>query len=345
MMDRRDALRMIGTAAVRQRASRLCGPGRPLPSARPTLDLRLESARRGPSRRPSWAPAAGAASTPGTPTRLPNELRIGRRRRTESRAATNRWRPRTASRPSGVGTRGNARSTSRSSRMRSSSRRLITSTTARPMRAGARLRPAARKGYRTDVGAVQRHSRPGAVPRPAIVGVCHVLRYSPYFRMMKHVVDSGRIGDVASVQHLEPVEHIHMSHSFVRGNWRNSKESTPMLVSKSCHDLDILRWIIGLPCRRVQSFGSLRLFRREMAPAGGARPAALTAVLSRPRARSRRSTSTFAARPGSATRTPRHQRRVRSGSGSAGPITGDASSGSTTTWSTTRLSTCCSAIR
>ncbi len=102
----------------------------------------------------------------------------------------------------------------------------------------------------------------------AIVGITHVLRYSPYFRMLKHVVDSGRIGDVVSVQHFEPIEHVHMSHSFVRGNWRNTAESTPILLSKSCHDLDILRWILGRPCRRVQSFGSLRLFRSEMKPEG-----------------------------------------------------------------------------
>jgi len=108
----------------------------------------------------------------------------------------------------------------------------------------------------------------GARRAKAVVGVCHVLRYTPYFRMMKHVAVSGRLGEIVSVQHLEPVEHIHMTHSFVRGNWRNSKESTPMLLSKSCHDLDILRWIIGQGCTKVQSFGSLRLFRKEMAPPG-----------------------------------------------------------------------------
>lgn len=107
-----------------------------------------------------------------------------------------------------------------------------------------------------------------AVGNHAIVGVGHVMRYSPYFRMLKHVVDSGRLGEVVSVQHLEPIEHVHMSHSFVRGNWRNTAESNPILLSKSCHDLDILRWIIGRPCRRVQSFGSLRVFRKEMAPEG-----------------------------------------------------------------------------
>jgi predicted dehydrogenase len=81
-------------------------------------------------------------------------------------------------------------------------------------------------------------------------------------------MNSDQLGEIVSIQHFEPVEHIHMSHSFVRGNWRNSKESNFMLLSKSCHDLDILRWTIGKPCRRVSSFGSLKHFRKERAPAG-----------------------------------------------------------------------------
>jgi predicted dehydrogenase len=101
-----------------------------------------------------------------------------------------------------------------------------------------------------------------------IVAICHVLRYTPYFRKMKQVVDSGRLGEVVSVQHLEPVEHIHMSHSFVRGNWRNASESTPMILSKSCHDTDILRWVLGRPCKKVSSFGSLKHFTEENAPEG-----------------------------------------------------------------------------
>lgn len=100
------------------------------------------------------------------------------------------------------------------------------------------------------------------------VAVCHVLRYTPYYRQMKHIINSGFIGDVVSLSHLEQVGHIHMSHSFVRGNWGNEKKSNPMLLSKSCHDLDILRWMIDKPCKRVSSFGSLKLFRKEMAPPG-----------------------------------------------------------------------------
>ncbi len=107
-----------------------------------------------------------------------------------------------------------------------------------------------------------------AVKFQSIVAVCHVLRYTPYFRKLKDLCDSGVFGDILSIQHLEPVEYIHMSHSFVRGPWRNSKESNPMILSKSCHDTDILRWLINKPCTMVSSFGQLSLFRKENAPAG-----------------------------------------------------------------------------
>lgn len=104
-----------------------------------------------------------------------------------------------------------------------------------------------------------------------VVGICHVLRYAPYFMKMRDVIRSGEIGDIVSIQHLEPIGNIHMSHSFVRGNWRNEKESTPILLSKSCHDLDLFHWILGRPCREVSSFGQLTYFKREHAPDGSAK--------------------------------------------------------------------------
>ncbi len=103
-----------------------------------------------------------------------------------------------------------------------------------------------------------------------VVGVCHVLRYSPYFRKIKEVVESGILGRLVSVEHFEPIQHAHMAHSFVRGNWRNASESNPILLSKSCHDLDLLRWIIGRPSKRISSFGALTWFRKENAPQGSA---------------------------------------------------------------------------
>ncbi len=101
-----------------------------------------------------------------------------------------------------------------------------------------------------------------------IVAVCHVLRYAPYFVALKQVVDSGAIGDLVSIQHFEPIRYAHMAHSYVRGNWPNSKTSTPIILAKSCHDLDILRWIIGKPCKSIAAEGSLYLFRPENMPKG-----------------------------------------------------------------------------
>ncbi|MCK5455909.1 MAG: Gfo/Idh/MocA family oxidoreductase, partial [Melioribacteraceae bacterium] len=101
-----------------------------------------------------------------------------------------------------------------------------------------------------------------------IVGISHVMRYAPYFIKMREIIQSGEIGDVVSIQHMEPIEHIHFSHSFVRGNWRNEKESNPCLLSKSCHDLDIVYWLLGKKCKQVSSFGDLKYFTTSNAPTG-----------------------------------------------------------------------------
>lgn len=107
-----------------------------------------------------------------------------------------------------------------------------------------------------------------AVRRAGILfGVCHVLRYTEYTQKIKAILDSGRIGEVVSIQHLEPVGFWHMAHSFVRGNWRNTAQSAFMLLAKSCHDLDWMRYMAGAPCERTASFGSLTHFRRERKPA------------------------------------------------------------------------------
>jgi predicted dehydrogenase len=101
-----------------------------------------------------------------------------------------------------------------------------------------------------------------------IVAICHVLRYSPYFIKMKSLIESGAIGEPVSFQHMEPIEHIHMSHSYVRGNWHDSKQTTPIILAKSCHDLDILRWMIGKKSIRIAAMGDLKWFRSDNAPEG-----------------------------------------------------------------------------
>lgn len=98
--------------------------------------------------------------------------------------------------------------------------------------------------------------------------VCHVLRYSDLFIELKKLLSKGVVGDIVSINHEECVGNVHQSHSFVRGNWGNSTRSSCMLLQKSCHDMDILQWLIGKKCKKIQSFGSLSYFRKENAPGG-----------------------------------------------------------------------------
>ena len=102
------------------------------------------------------------------------------------------------------------------------------------------------------------------------VVVCHVLRYSPFFREIKKQLDAGAVGRIISVQHNENIGNFHMAHSFVRGNWRRSDIASPLIMQKSCHDMDLLVWLIDSGCRKVASFGSLTYFRPENAPEGAA---------------------------------------------------------------------------
>lgn len=103
-----------------------------------------------------------------------------------------------------------------------------------------------------------------------VFAVAHVLRYTSFFETLKKLLDSGTIGDVVSVQHNENIGYYHMAHSFVRGNWRNSEETSPIILAKSCHDMDILLYLVGSHCKKVASFGNLKHFCRENAPEGAA---------------------------------------------------------------------------
>jgi len=101
-----------------------------------------------------------------------------------------------------------------------------------------------------------------------ILAVGHVLRYTPYTQKIKQLIDSGAIGKVINIQHMEPVGWFHHAHSYVRGNWRNTKEASFMLMAKSCHDIDWIAYVLGSDCVKVSSFGSLVHFRKENKPNG-----------------------------------------------------------------------------
>ena len=100
------------------------------------------------------------------------------------------------------------------------------------------------------------------------VVVCHVLRYTAYFRKIKELIDGGALGRLIGIEHTENVAYWHYAHSFIRGNWHDSNTTSPMILQKCCHDMDILQWLAGSAPVRIGSFGSLRYFRRENAPEG-----------------------------------------------------------------------------
>lgn len=110
-----------------------------------------------------------------------------------------------------------------------------------------------------------------------IFAIGHVLRYSPHNMLLRHLVlEKQVIGEVLSVEHTEPVGWWHFSHSYVRGNWRKESYTAPSLLTKSCHDIDWLMWMLCSPLDRkkeqphlpstVSSIGSLKQFRKSRKP-------------------------------------------------------------------------------
>ena len=103
------------------------------------------------------------------------------------------------------------------------------------------------------------------------VCVCHVLRYTPFYSKIKEMILDGAVGKVMNIQAREDVGFFHQAHSFVRGNWRSSEETSPMILAKCCHDMDILVWLSDSQCTKVSSFGELSWFKEENAPQGSAK--------------------------------------------------------------------------
>lgn len=100
-----------------------------------------------------------------------------------------------------------------------------------------------------------------------LFAVCYPLRYSKTSRLLYRLIHEEKaIGDLVSVSHIEPIGLWRFAQNFVRGSWKNSKDSTFMLMSKACHDIDWLLYMINRPCRQVASFGSLSHFRPSNKP-------------------------------------------------------------------------------
>lgn len=115
-----------------------------------------------------------------------------------------------------------------------------------------------------------------STPPTTLFGIGHVLRYSPHNMLLRRLVlDDKVVGDILSLEHTEPIGQRHFSHSYVRGSWRREDTTAPTLLTKSCHDIDWLLWMMTrgeapgnkhMPAR-VTSSGSLKYFRRLRKPA------------------------------------------------------------------------------
>lgn len=102
------------------------------------------------------------------------------------------------------------------------------------------------------------------------VMICHVLRYASFYRRLKELIVSGELGHIINIQMTEQVSYFHESVSYVRGKYASPEIcGSGMLLSKCCHDLDIMAWLMAPnhpAC--VTSLGSVFQFRPEMAPSG-----------------------------------------------------------------------------
>lgn len=102
------------------------------------------------------------------------------------------------------------------------------------------------------------------------VVVCHVLRYTAFYRAIRERIAAGEIGDIINIQTTEHVSYHHTAVAYVRGKWSQTNgERASMLLAKCSHDLDVIAWLkSGVPPKKVSSFGSNMQFRRERAPEG-----------------------------------------------------------------------------
>ena len=105
-----------------------------------------------------------------------------------------------------------------------------------------------------------------AIEKDKYIMPAYVLRFSDFYKKIREIIDLHLLGEIVSVIQEEHIGYWHMAHSYVRGRWRKSKDVGPIILTKSCHDLDILQWILVKKCLQIYSTGSLKHFRKENCP-------------------------------------------------------------------------------
>ena len=99
------------------------------------------------------------------------------------------------------------------------------------------------------------------------VFICHVLRYATFYLGIRKLLSEGRLGKIVSINMAEDISQHHMVISYVRGQWNNEITGTPLLLAKSCHDIDLMMWMMGKDTpTTVYSVGSDFSFSPDKAP-------------------------------------------------------------------------------
>lgn len=99
-----------------------------------------------------------------------------------------------------------------------------------------------------------------------LLQISHEMRYTTYYSKISEYLKTGKLGKVVNISMRENVSRFHYSHSFIRGNWHNTKKASPMILAKCCHDLDLMYWLANALPQKISSFGSQSFFGPANAP-------------------------------------------------------------------------------
>ncbi len=89
----------------------------------------------------------------------------------------------------------------------------------------------------------------------------HNMRYMPFVRKMKELIDGGAIGELQAVwcRHFVGYGSCYFRH------WcAERKNCTGLLLQKGAHDIDVIHWLAGAPARRVVAMGKLSVYNRTL---------------------------------------------------------------------------------
>ncbi len=88
--------------------------------------------------------------------------------------------------------------------------------------------------------------------------VGHNMRHMPVIRLMKELIDAGRIGEVKAIwcRHF-----VGSGGDFYFKDWHADRSRTgSLLLQKGAHDIDVIHWLSGSFTRKVQAVGDLAVY-------------------------------------------------------------------------------------